>query len=58
VQAYHVVLPSGKAFTYITTEQLDDVPACLFERFQCSPVSVVPLLRPVEIVIDQCNELN
>lgn len=42
--AYSIKLPCGAKMTYITTEQPDNIPACIFERFRCYPVSVVALV--------------
>ena len=43
MRAYQVTIPGYKAFTIITDEPPENIPAAIFERFGVEPVSVVAL---------------
>lgn len=43
MMAYQVTIPGYKAFTIITDEPPENIPAAIRERFLVEPVSVVAL---------------
>ena len=43
MRSYKITLSNNKAFTCITDEPVENIPAAIFERFGVWPVSVVAL---------------
>lgn len=43
MKAYKVTLKSGKAFSYITDEKPENLPAAIFERFREYPEKIEKL---------------